>query len=64
MSEQTKLCVLAVMDSLIAEYEFTGEVVEARAAMAELIDAAQAAITDPKGLNRLGVAVARAKGIV
>lgn len=64
MSAHTKLGVLAVMDSLIAEYEFTGEVVEARAAVAELIEAAQIAVTHPNGMNRLGVAVARARGIV
>lgn len=64
MTGQTKLSVLDVLDSLIAEYEFMGEVVEARAVVAELIEAAQAAVTDPKGLNRLGVAIARARGIV
>jgi hypothetical protein len=32
--------------------------------VAELIEAAQVAVTDPKGLNRLGVAVARVRGVV
>ena len=33
------------------------------AVMDELIEAAQVAVTNPKGLNRLGVAVARARGV-
>lgn len=64
MSKYRTVDVLAILDSLIAEYAFQDEVVDARAAVAELIEAAKAAVTNPKGMNRLGVAVARARGIV
>lgn len=39
MSAPAPLCALSVLDSVIAEYEFEGEVVEARAAFAEAIGA-------------------------
>ena len=39
MSAPAKLSALSVLDSVIAEYEFEGEVVEARAAFAEAIGA-------------------------
>lgn len=39
MSAPAKLSALSVLDSVIAEYEFEGEVVEARAAFAEAINA-------------------------
>lgn len=39
MSAPVKFSALSVLDSLIAEYEFEGEVVEARAAFAEAIGA-------------------------
>lgn len=39
MSAPAKFSALSVLDSVIAEYEFEGEVVEARAAFAEAIGA-------------------------
>lgn len=39
MSAPVKFSALSALDSLIAEYEFEGEVVEARAAFAEAIGA-------------------------
>lgn len=39
MSAPVKFSALSVLDSLIAEYEFEGEVVEARAAFTEAIGA-------------------------